>query len=140
MSCAFRRISLTCTLLLPIASIGCGASPTAPSTNIPPTLPLTARMTITNDMPGGQQILVPPRPVTFTVTTEGGTPPYEYQWRINNVLMRDWNQNQILAWDGLTLDGRPTVSGRYTLVVTRRTPGDTQFASATLLRFEVQYR
>jgi hypothetical protein len=87
-------------------------------------------------MPGGQEILVRPRPATFTVMSEGG--PYEYQWRINNVLVRDWDSNQVLVWDGLTLDGRPTVSGRYTLVVTRRTPGDTQFASAALLNFSVQ--
>jgi hypothetical protein len=62
------------------------------------------------------------------------------QWRINSVLMRDWNPNEVLVWDALTLDGQPTVSGRYTLVVTRRTPGNTQFASAALLNFFVHYR
>ena len=126
---------------------GCGASPTSPSSTTPPytigpprPVPFTPRLTITDDMPGGQHILVPPRPVAFTATTEGGSPPYEYAWRINNVLIRDWKLNQVLVWDGLTLEGRPTVSGRDTLVVSRRTPGDTQLISAAIVNFQLQYR
>jgi hypothetical protein len=123
-------------LILTLVLAGCGSSPTAPSNPRPLPLP---DLTVSDDIPGGQKILVPPRPVTFTAMRNGGTPPFEFQWRINNILLRDWDPATVFVWDGLTLDGRPTVSGRHTLVVTSRTQGNTQLATAALLNFSIQY-
>jgi hypothetical protein len=70
-----------------------------------------------------QKILRQPRPVTSTVSkVEAGTPPFLYKWRLNGFLLRDWDPNPVLIWDGTTLGGRPVGSGGYTIGVgVRRT-------------------
>ncbi len=83
------------------------------SSTVPPQ-PFITSVTLTDDIKEPQKILRQPTPVTFTVSkVEGGTPPFLFQWRLNGVLLRDWDPNPVLVWDG----GRSPGSGGYTLVV-----------------------
>jgi hypothetical protein len=103
-----------------------------PST-VPPR-PFITAVTLTDDIKDAQKILRQPTPVTFTVSNvEGGTPPFLYQWRLNGFLLREWDPNPVLVWDGATLGGRRVGSGGYTLAVAvRRSTWPEQESGATV--------
>ena len=90
------------------------------SSTVPPQ-PFVGDVTLIEDIADPQNILRRPAPVTFTVTNvEGGTPPFLYRWRLNGFMLRDWDPNPVLVWDGATLAGRPVGSGGYTMAVSVR--------------------
>lgn len=90
------------------------------SSTVPPQ-PFVRSVTLTDDITEGQKIIRQPRPITFTVSNvEGGAPPFLYQWRLNGFVLRDWDPNPVLTWDGATLNGRPAGSGSYAMVVAVR--------------------
>jgi hypothetical protein len=102
------------------------------SSTVPPQ-PFITAVTLTDDIKDVQKILRQPTPVTFTVSNvEGGTPPFLYQWRLNGFVLRDWDPNPVLVWDGATLGGRPVGSGGYTMAVAvRRSTWHEQESGAT---------
>jgi hypothetical protein len=89
-----------------------------------PPQPFITSVTLIDDIQDLQKTLRRPAPVTFTVTSVvGGTPPYQFRWSLNGFLLRDWDPNPVLLWDGATLGGHPAVSGGYTLAVNVRRSG-----------------
>lgn len=104
-----------------------------------PTTPQMASVTIADDIGNATHTLRQPRPVTFTVTGAGGTPPYQYRWRLNGFQMRDWSVDPTLVWDGATLNGRPLISGAYTLAVEGRSAGATEMETGATLEIYIAF-
>jgi hypothetical protein len=103
-----------------------------------PTWPLMTGLKVTNDINDPQNILRSPRPVTFTATGEGGVPPYEFQWRINGFLLRDWSKDPTLVWDGM-LNGSAAGRGAYLLAVGARSNGGTDVEAGTQVTVFFQF-
>lgn len=78
--------------------------------------------------------------VGTTCSVGGGAPPYQFRWTMNGFILRDWDPNPTLVWDGATLDaGRPIGNGFYTVVVQGRSDGNTDPESAATVDIRVQY-
>jgi hypothetical protein len=103
----------------------------------PPTTPQMTALTITHDIPGPQLIIRNRTPATFTAIGEGGVPPYEFQWRINGFVLRDWNPNPTFTWD-TNINGAPALPGGYTLTVYARSAGGRELEVSESLNFSVQ--
>ena len=86
-----------------------------------PTTPQMTGMTLSNDLADGRTVRTR-TPVTFTASGAGGVPPYEFEWRINNILVRDWRPEATLTWD-LTLRGDSVFQGGYIVKVSGRSSG-----------------
>ena len=83
--------------------------------NVPPQSFITS-VSLTDDLPDPQHRLCSPRPVTFAVSSVvGGRPPLQFRWRLNGFLLRDWDPNPVLEWDGATVAGYPVGAGAYHL-------------------------
>jgi hypothetical protein len=88
-----------------------------------PVRPLMTKLTMTTDVPGEPPRRVDDRPMTFTAEGEGGTRPYQYQWRYgNNVVLRDWSQESGFVWDG-TVPGAVSPPGSASVTVLARSAG-----------------
>lgn len=103
----------------------------------PPTTPQMTSLTIQHDLDDPQLIIRDRRPVTFTVTGTGGVEPYQFHWRLNNILLREWDTNPRLTWD-TTLDGRPVFPGGYRLAVSGRSHGGREEEVVATLEFVVR--
>lgn len=91
----------------------------------PPTRPQMTGLTLTHDIPGGQRIIRNRAPATFVAAGQGGVPPYEYRWKINGILVRDWSASAPFKWDA-TINGQPIFPGGYKVVVEARGFGGTE--------------
>jgi hypothetical protein len=94
------------------------------ASKVPVTAAQMLGIAITHDIPDLQNIIRQRAPVTFVVSGIGGVRPYQYRWRVNETLLRDWNPDSILTWD-LMLNGQPGHPGPYTLSVRARSDGGT---------------
>jgi len=81
------------------------------------------KLTMTTDLTGQPPTRRDNRPMTFTAAGEGGTPPYQYQWRYgNNVVLRDWSHDPGFVWDG-TVPGATSPPGTADVTVLARSAG-----------------
>ena len=74
--------------------------------------------------------------VTATAVGAGGIPPYEFKWRVNGILLRDWDSAPTLTWD-LTVGGQPVFPSGYTLSVEGRSSGGSEPEAFDSVRFIV---
>jgi hypothetical protein len=97
-----------------------------PITSNVPARPLMTSLTMTTDMPGQPPRRVDNQPMTFTAAGEGGTSPYQYQWRYgNNVVLRDWNSDPRFVWDG-SVPGVTTPPASTDVTVFARSNGNSE--------------
>ena len=98
-----------------ICALSCGSSPAAPLVTSPdPPTRLVTRVTLASDLPDTALPTVRGGDVhTFTATAEGGTPPIEFRWIANGIVLRGWRTDMSFSWDGVTTaDGLRAASGR----------------------------
>jgi len=65
-----------------------------------PPRPFMTGLTLTSDLTGDPPTRPVNRTVTFVASGQGGTPPYQYQWRRDRSVVRDWSPDPRFAWDG----------------------------------------
>jgi hypothetical protein len=105
----------------------CGSTPTEPTfVGLAKPIDSMTGLTITSDLPN---TLLPQiklgTPVEFSVVGHGGRPPYEFRWRVNGILLRDWDPATTLTFTGVAADGRSTGWGRMYFTVQGRSHGRT---------------
>jgi hypothetical protein len=139
-----RKIAYASALLACICALSCGSSSSPQSPPVvtspdPPTR-LVARVTLASDLPDTVTPMVRAGDVhTFTATAEGGTPPIEFRWIANGIVLRGWRTDMSFSWDGVTTaDGIRAASGRMYFWVEARSAGrfDRDIGS-TVLQFDV---
>jgi hypothetical protein len=96
-----------------------------------PDYPLMTGVTVTHD---GKPItdfamrddVVIGVPATFSASGTGGVTPYQFKWTFNGFVLRNWDPNPVLTWDGTALGGRPLpagTSGGYFVIQGRSSVG-----------------
>jgi hypothetical protein len=97
-------------------------------------------VTLANDLPNTALPVVRGGDVyTFTVTAEGGTPPIEFRWIANGIVLRGWRTDTSFSWNGVTTaDGLRAAPGRMYFWVEARSAGrfERDIGSA-VLQFDV---
>ena len=75
----------------------------------------------------------------FTATAEGGTPPIEFRWIANGIVLRGWRTDMSFSWDGVTTaDGLRAASGRMYFWVEARSAGRFERdVGSAVLQFDV---
>jgi hypothetical protein len=124
-----------------ICALSCGSSPAAPPVTSPdPATRLVTRVTLASDLPDTVLPTVRGGDVhTFRATAEGGTPPIEFRWIANGIVLRGWRTDTSFSWDGVTTaDGVRAASGRMYFWVEARSAGrfERDIGSA-VLQFDV---
>ena len=87
-----------------------------------PTRPLMTGVSISPSFPDNRLNL--PFPVTLTAIGTGGVSPYQFRWTIDGFLLRDWDPNPTLVWDG-TVNGQKIGSSLGRLEVMAKGDGGT---------------
>jgi hypothetical protein len=77
-------------------------------------------------------------PATFVATGAAGVPPYQFRWTFNGFILRDWDSNDTLTWDGTALGGRPLQPTIGTLVVQGRSSVGTNPEAGTSVNLNVR--
>jgi hypothetical protein len=75
------------------------------ASNLPPR-PFMTSLTMTSDVPDDPPTRRDNRSMTFIAAGRGGTPPYQYQWRRDTFVVRDWSPDPKFVWDGSVPAGR----------------------------------
>lgn len=102
-----------------------------------PDMPMTS-LTVTHDIPNPPLARIG-TPITFTAVGHGGRPPYEFQWYLNGFLLRDWDPNPVLVWDGTTLGGTPiTFPQGLILAVGGKSAGGPVSEAGAQLQFSIR--
>src|SRR5688500_2406098 len=97
-----RKITYASAPIACICALSCDLSPAAPTSADPPTR-LVTRVTLPSDLPNtGLPIVRGGDIYTFTATAEGGTPPIEFRWKANGIVLRGWRTDTSFSWDGVT--------------------------------------
>jgi hypothetical protein len=139
MKVCLRKITYAPAPLACICALSCGSSPAAPVVTSPDP-PLVTRVTLASDLPDTGLPTVRGGDVhTFTATAEGGTPPIEFRWIANGIVLRGWRTDMSFSWDGVTTaDGLRAASGRMYFWVEARSAGrfERDIGSA-VLQFDV---
>jgi len=141
MKVCLRKITYASAPLACICALSCGSSPAAPLVTSPdPPTRLVTRVTLASDLPDTVLPTVRGGDVhTFTATAEGGTPPIEFRWIANGIVLRGWRTDMSFSWDGVTTaDGLRAASGRMYFWVEARSAGrfERDIGSA-VLQFDV---
>jgi hypothetical protein len=129
MKVGLRKITYAAVPLACICALSCGSSPAAPVVTSPtspePPTKLVTRVTLASDLPDTVLPTVRGGEVhTFTATAEGGTPPIEFRWKANGIVLRGWRTDTSFSWDGVTTaDGIRAAPGRMYFWVEARSAG-----------------
>jgi hypothetical protein len=82
---------------------------------IPPR-PIMTSLAITTQLTGDPPELRGNKPTTFVAVGGGGTPPYQFQWRVANTVLRDWSPDATFTWNGI-LPGAPNISAFHSVTL-----------------------
>lgn len=98
------------------------------------------RLTLTSDLPADTGF---PRVrggdvYTFTVSADGGTPPIEFRWIANGIVLRGWRTDTSFSWNGMTTADGLRMSGRMHFWVEGRSAGSLGLDNnSAVLQFDV---
>ena len=138
------RLGRALAIILVLFTGGCGSSPaapTAPPSNPGPTTGTVTTVVLTSPLAATGPLPIVRRgtPLTFSATASGGTPPVEFRWKANGIILRGWSTTPTFTWDCTTsADGEVIASGRMYFWAEARSAGRAERdIGSEVLQFDV---
>lgn len=131
--------------MLGLVVASCGSTPSNPSPTTPPRPvsppPTVTSVSLTSSLPMGGNLpqVVRGTQVSFGASASGGTPPVEFRFKGNGIILRGWSISSSFTWDAKTdADGGDIGSGRIYFWVEARSAGRaTSDLSSPTFQFDV---